>query len=366
MTSKTKLLMTTDAVGGVWTYALDLAASLAPMGIETTLAVMGPPPSPAQRLQAREVKGLALIETGLALDWTAAGPREVLVAGKVISDLARMLSSDLVQLNSPAMAAGAIFPCPIIGVCHSCLATWWSSVRSGPAPEDFRWRTMLMGNGLTACDLLAAPSRAFALQIAAAYGVAAPRVVHNGRSPRPTGSFKQPIILASGRLWDEGKNVGVLDRAAALCKAPVFAAGPLQAPTGAARVEPRNIVNLGLLSTASLDSWLARSRIYVSTALYEPFGLGVLEAAQSGCALVLADIPTFRELWDGAALFADPRSPEAFARCFDELIEDEASADFLGAKAEARAARFSPERMARAMLGLFRAARSRVEEGAAA
>jgi glycosyltransferase involved in cell wall biosynthesis len=158
----------------------------------------------------------------------------------------------------------------------------------------------------------------------------------------------------------------VLDRAAALCKAPVFAAGPLQAPTGAARVEPRNIVNLGLLSTASLDSWLARSRIYVSTALYEPFGLGVLEAAQSGCALVLADIPTFRELWDGAALFADPRSPEAFARCFDELIEDEASADFLGAKAEARAARFSPERMARAMLGLFRAARSRVEEGAAA
>ena len=39
------------------------------------------------------------------------------------------------------------------------------------------------------------------------------------------------------------------------------------------------------------------------TALYEPFGLAVLEAAQAGCALVLSDIPTFRELWDGAALF---------------------------------------------------------------
>ena len=51
---------------------------------------------------------------------------------------------------------------------------------------------------------------------------------------------------------------------------------------------------------------MARTAVFVSPALYEPFGLAVLEAAQAGCALVLSDIPTFRELWDGVALFVAP------------------------------------------------------------
>ena len=33
-------------------------------------------------------------------------------------------------------------------------------------------------------------------------------------------------------------------------------------------------------------------------ARYEPFGLSILEAALSGCALVLGDLPSLRELWD--------------------------------------------------------------------
>ena len=42
----TRLFMTADAVGGVWTYALDLARGLQAHGIETRLAVNGPRPSP--------------------------------------------------------------------------------------------------------------------------------------------------------------------------------------------------------------------------------------------------------------------------------------------------------------------------------
>ena len=38
---------------------------------------------------------------------------------------------------------------------------------------------------------------------------------------------------------------------------------------------------------------MSRAAIFFSPALYEPFGLGVLEAAARGCALVLADIPSF-------------------------------------------------------------------------
>ena len=36
-----RVLMTADAVGGVWTYCLDLAKALGEQGVKVTLAVMG-------------------------------------------------------------------------------------------------------------------------------------------------------------------------------------------------------------------------------------------------------------------------------------------------------------------------------------
>src|SRR5207248_306231 len=84
-----------------------------------------------------------------------------------------------------------------------------------------------------------------------------------------------------------------------------------------------------------------------------PFGLGVLEAAQAGCALVLSDIPTFRELWEGAALFAPPEDPAAFADAFDKLLADPEEAEWLGRLARVRAARYSVEAMVSGTLELY-------------
>ena len=49
-----RVLMTADAVGGVWTYALELAAGLDRAGVAVVFAVMGPPPDrgPARRRRA--------------------------------------------------------------------------------------------------------------------------------------------------------------------------------------------------------------------------------------------------------------------------------------------------------------------------
>ena len=38
------VLMTADAVGGVWTYALDLARGLSAQGVQVSLALLGPEP----------------------------------------------------------------------------------------------------------------------------------------------------------------------------------------------------------------------------------------------------------------------------------------------------------------------------------
>ena len=84
-----RILMTTDAVGGVWTYALDLARGLAALDIETVLAAMGPDPDAAQADAARWIPGLTLIATGLPLDWTAGTRDELLRAARGWPDCAR-------------------------------------------------------------------------------------------------------------------------------------------------------------------------------------------------------------------------------------------------------------------------------------
>jgi glycosyltransferase involved in cell wall biosynthesis len=356
MSRPLRLLMTADAVGGVWTYALDLARGLADAGVQTVLVALGPAPSPAQADAAQAIPGLELIETGLPLDWTAAEPAEVLETAAAVRGLARGARADLIHLNTPALAALPDgFPAPVVGACHSCLATWWAAVREGPMPSDFAWRTRLLWQGLHACDLLIAPTRAFARATARAYDVAPPRVVWNGRPPAapPDRRPAERLVFTAGRLWDEGKNLRVLDAAAERMQAPLYAAGPLEGPNGA-RVTLGAVRTLGLLSPAGVADWLQRSSMFASSALYEPFGLGVLEAAQAGCALVLSDIPTFRELWDGAAEFVAPDDAEGFARACDRLAADDRAQADLAGRARARAARYSAAAMTAGVLDAYR------------
>lgn len=349
-----RTLMTADAVGGVWTYALDLARGLTGSGVEVSLAVLGPDPSPDQIVEARAMEGLAVIETGLPLDWTASGPAALRRSADAIRALASDVRADLVHLNSPALAADGEFAAPTLGVCHSCLATWWSAVKGGEAPADFRWRTAALRRGLAACDALAAPSHSFAEAIARTYDLPRPAVIYNGRNPpQPGAEMREPMVFTCGRLWDEGKNAAVLDAAAALTRAPIYAAGPLSGPGGAS-FDPRFLRSLGGLSSAQVAQWLPRAAIFASSARYEPFGLGVLEAAQAGCALVLADIPTFRELWEDAALFVAPDSPQGFAAAFDALLADTPRAGRLAKRAKARARRFTVEAMSAGVLALYR------------
>lgn len=352
MSETLHLLMTCDAVGGVWQYATDLAHALRPLGVETTLAVLGPAPSAMQRETA---PGLRVIETGLPLDWLAPDAAAVRATARAIGDLAHRENADLIQLNQPALAAEAM-PAPVIAAIHSCVATWWAAVESGPLPADFAWQTALVRQGLASADAAICPSAAFAAAVRSAYALPlAPRVIHNGRraptlAAQPTGDF----AFTAGRLWDRGKNVATLDRAAALLEVPVLAAGALTGPNGEG-VALDHARSLGTLGSDGVRDILAQAPIFASAALYEPFGLAVLEAAQAGCALVLADIPTFRELWEGAATFVAPCDADGFATAIDSLIADPLRRAADGAAARKHAARYSDTAMATATAALYRA-----------
>lgn len=346
------ILMTADAVGGVLHYAFDLANGLVGHGVRTTLALLGPAPNEAQRQAAAKVPGLRLVETGLPLDWLAEDPGAAETAARGISELARRQGADLVHLNTPSLAIDS-YDQPVVSVVHSCLASWWAAVRTGPLPEDFRWRTETMARGIAASDALICPSGALAGEIERIYG-RRPRVVHNGRiaAGLPQPGARPDLAVTAGRLWDEGKDIATLDAAAGLTELPVVAAGPSEGPNGA-RVALRRLQGLGSIGPSEVRSLLARQPIFVTTALYEPFGLAVLEAAQAGCALVLSDIATFRELWDGAAIFVPVRDAEGFGRALSDLAGAPDRRTALGAAARKRAQRYTAEAMAARMLEIY-------------
>jgi glycosyltransferase involved in cell wall biosynthesis len=349
----TRLLITTDTAGGVWQYATDLAGALVGYGIEPVLATMGRRPDAQQRKAIAD--GVELIETDLPLDWLAVGPHEVTEAGEGIARLADLHRADIVQLNAPALAAMVRFDQPVVAVAHSCVGSWWQAVKGGPIDPDLGWRAELTGAGLHAADRAIAPSGAFAMMLKHCYDLAdTPAVVRNGRRRAEVPQVKrQDFAFTAGRLWDEGKNSAALDRAAALSCVPFRAAGPVAGPNGSATAL-NQITAMGSLSDREIAQILAAQPVFVSAALYEPFGLAVLEAAQTGCALVLSDIPTFRELWDGAAWFVYPHDANGFARAVEAIIADPELRTRLGEAARERAADYTVDRMAAGMLALYR------------
>jgi hypothetical protein len=163
---------------------------------------------------------------------------------------------------------------------------------------------------------------------------------------------KESCIFAAGRFWDEANNLAVLDEIATTLPWPVIAAGSTEGPDSTPRT-PRNVWHLGEIDRTELQHRLARAAIYAHPARYEPFGLGVLEAAQAGCALVLGDIPSLREIWGDAALYVHPDDRVGLHSALTELIAQRSLRTQLGAAARARACAVTDHRMAEQYLALY-------------
>ena len=354
--SPRRILLVADCVGGVWQYSLELAGGLSNRGTEVMLAVAGPPPTAAQRAQAEAICGLRIAVLEVGLDWLADGERELAPLRERLLALAEREEVDLVHLNGAGLGD---LPTdrPVIATQHSCLATWWQAMRpEAPLPGAWQWHRARMAAGLRAAAAVIAPSAAFAAQIRQAYGADLElEVVRNGRSPHRFGpcARRQAVVITAGRLWDEAKNVRTLDAAAAGVLWPVLAAGPTGGPDGQ-RVVLENAFALGPIDAAEMCRRLARAGVFVSLAAYEPFGLAVLEAALSGCALVLSDIPTFRELWGDAAVFVAPDDAAEARNAINRLIADGGARASLAARARRRALTYAPEACTQATLEVYR------------
>src|SRR5690348_8187402 len=98
-----RILMTADAVGGVWSYAITLAEALGrlpfPHRADVCLAVMGPPPAAAQRRRAAEVPNLRVCESDFGLEWTPEGKSDLAPAAIWLGEIAAEWAPDILHLN---------------------------------------------------------------------------------------------------------------------------------------------------------------------------------------------------------------------------------------------------------------------------
>jgi glycogen synthase len=322
MVASMKILMTADAVGGVWSYALELARALAPSGVEIVLATMGPLPSDAQREEAARCRNVSLETSDFRLEWMQSPWADVERAGDWLLALEQREQPDLVHLNG---YAHAVLPwrAPVCVVAHSCSCSWWRAVKHEPAPASWdRYRDAVRG-GLDAATIVIAPTRAMLDALTAEYGrVGNARVIYNARRASLYPPLeKERLVLSAGRMWDEAKNVSALECVAPSIEWPVYVAGETSMP-GLGTIEPTSCCSLGALDHGALARWMGRASIYALPARYEPFGLTAVEAALAGCALVLGNIPSLRELWRDAALFVDPDDHEQLAHALQRLIAD--------------------------------------------
>lgn len=342
------VLMTADAVGGVWTYCLDLARGLARHGVRTTLAVMGPGPSATQVEEALLIPNLSLHAAPFKLEWMDGPWEEIDAAGDWLLDLAQRVEPDIIHLNGYAHAA-LPWSIPSVVVCHSDVLSWFQAVRGVPAPQD-DWSeyTRRVRTGLHSAGLVIAPTQAVLDEVQSHYGTLdGARVVYNGRTASEfVPGTKRPMVFSVGRFWDEASNLSLLQSVAPDLDWPVYLAGDV----GENRPKAGTVNFLGRLGPSAISAWLGRASIYALPAKYEPLGLSILEAALSGCALVLGDIPNLRELWDGAALFVDPRDAGALRDTLNALAQDDVSRTYLAHAARERAVHYSVSALANNML----------------
>jgi glycosyltransferase involved in cell wall biosynthesis len=116
------------------------------------------------------------------------------------------------------------------------------------------------------------------------------------------------------------------------------------------------VVCTGYVSEADVVALYNGADVFVYPSLYEGFGLPPLEAMACGCPVVTGDRSSLPEVVDTAGLMVDPTCVDELADAMLRLIRDGELRNTLIGRGQARAAHFTAERTARAMMALYQRA----------
>ena len=352
---KMKILMTTDTVGGVWVYSLELCKALAQYNVQVHMVALGAWPSPAQQVEAENIANVTFYKSDYKLEWMENPWEDVERSRKWINCIYQTIQPDVVHFNNYAHVEEN-WTSPVVTVFHSCVQTWWQAVKGVKAPQQWDHYTEIVKESLESSNMVIAPTNAILENAKQVHQFTSEnRVINNGRQqPSEVDIPKEKFILCMGRMWDEAKNLPLLSNIAERLPWPVYVAGEATNPNSGKTCALENVKFLGKLSPEEVQTWMQRASIFVSPTRYEPFGLAILEAAGNGCALVLSNIDTLNELWQDAALFFDPEDEVEAEKTIIRLMESSKFMQELSEKARTRAGRYSAEKMGEAYNNLYR------------
>ncbi len=349
-----RILVTTDNLGEVWSYSLELARALTECQIQIGLATMGCPLNPNEYEEVQACDHLTLYESDFKLEWMENSGDDPEDAGRWLLGVAEKFRPDVVHLNSYVPAA-LPWNVPVLVAGHWCILSWWREVKKEFAPASWdRYRSQVR-RGLQSADHVVVSTRARMEALDQFYGpLGNTSVIPNGINSiglRP--NRKEPFILTAGQYLDENKNIGVLEKVSHRIPWPIYVAGDTP-PPGKVKPEHYHLRFIGKLSTPHFEEWLGRTSIFVLPARYEPFGFSALRAGLAGCALVLSDIPALQEIWGDAALYVPPDDIDGLKATLRLLISDDICRRIYSDRAFLRAREFSSSRMAEEYLALYR------------
>ncbi len=322
------VLITSDTVGGVWTYTQELVTGLIHAGHRVTLVSFGKLPLPHQTAWMHTLAGLDYRPTEYRLEWMEVSEPDIEESKRYLELLIGEVKPDVLHFSQYCYGDLAT-NIPKVVVAHSDIVSWWAAVH-GCEPEETPWMhnyRETVSRGLRGADLVVAPSRWMLDQISKYYlHPVAEQVVYNGRTPSlfDPDAKKDDSVLSVGRVWDPAKNVALLLQREHESRISIvgWEREPGREDRQRSVQTPINISLLGPKSQSELRELYARAGIYAATSRYEPFGLAPLEAALSRCALVMNDNPVFHELWGDAAVFFKKNDAEDFARQLNRLRQD--------------------------------------------
>ena len=353
-----RVLMTTDTVGGVWTFTSELSGDLLKRGHAVALLSFGRLPSDEQSDWATMQRAVyperfQYTASTAPLEWAQENTRTIPEGGPALAAVAGQFGPDLL-VSSQFWFGAANLGIPRVVVAHSDVLSWARACKLA-ALTSTPWLQMykqLVGDGLRQAEAVVAPTAAVLQDLSLDFSLSRPGVViSNGRSLPAIESVPKRKLqaISAGRLWDEAKGLDLL--ASCELALPVVVAGETHFGGESEPTRPESVTFLGPLSPEELQRHFRESSLYLCTSRYEPFGLAPLEAALCGCAIVARDLPSLREVWgDDALYFRDAAGLQAQVR---RLTENEVARSSFGERAQRRAATYSTERMTDGYLALF-------------
>jgi len=353
-----RVLMTTDMIGGVWTFTRELAAGLLDRGCCVAIASIGPSPTAAQRRWIEEQLDFWPDQFVFAcndapLEWMPDNHRALTVGGRFLMSLSNAFRPD-VFLSSQYCFGALPISVPKIVVAHSDVLSWAKACRPhGLEPSDWLEQyCSIVSDGIGQADAVVAPTLWMLEALAEEFSpLPEAYVIPNGCAipPGRVEPLRKVQAVTAGRLWDEAKNLQTLEEIKSAI--PIIAAGEIPREIRGHARPSGNLRLTGHLDHADLLKLFRQSMIYICASVYEPFGYSAVEAALCGCLVIANDIPSLREVWGDHALFFDDE--DSLSTLLTLLKENPSFRARARRRSLARAMQFTSRRMCGRYLDLL-------------